>query len=35
MAQDPRRVDPMDIGSIEILGTIHAGEMIYRSETLG
>jgi predicted amidohydrolase YtcJ len=35
MAQDPRRVDPMDIGSIEILGTIHAGEMIYRSESLG
>jgi predicted amidohydrolase YtcJ len=34
MAQDPRHVDPMEIGSIEILGTIRAGETIYRSESV-
>jgi predicted amidohydrolase YtcJ len=32
IAADPRTVEPMEIGSIEVLGTILGGTMIYSSE---
>ena len=32
LAKDPRKGDPMDIGSIAIRGTIVAGQMIYSAE---